>query len=231
MTTTTKPVLAHRGTLIDISPAIRADMPVWPGDTQYTEETVWTMADGSPVNVGRLTMSAHTGAHVDAPVHYHPDGAPIGEVPLDVYLGPCQVVHARVHGRAVLPTDLPTLAERPPPRVLIRTYDSAPVDRWDHAFASVAAETIDMLAARGVRLIGIDTPSLDHERSKTMDAHRRVYAHRMHILEGIVLDAVAEGFYELIALPLRFAALDASPVRAVLRGPLSLESHDMEYTS
>ncbi|AXF12883.1 kynurenine formamidase (plasmid) [Paraburkholderia graminis] len=172
MTTTTKPVLAHRGTLIDISPAIRADMPVWPGDTQYTEETVWTMADGSPVNVGRLTMSAHTGAHVDAPVHYHPDGAPIGEVPLDVYLGPCQVVHARVHGRAVLPTDLPTLAERPPPRVLIRTYDSAPVDRWDHAFASVAAETIDMLAARGVRLIGIDTPSLDHERSKTMDAHR-----------------------------------------------------------
>lgn len=227
MTTQLRP---QPGPLIDISPAIRVGMPVWPGDTPYQEETVWTMADGSPVNVGRLTMSAHTGAHVDAPVHYHADGAPIGDVPLDVYVGPCQVVHARVHGRAVLPEDLPTLAARPPSRVLIRTYEHAPLERWDHAFASIAPQTIDMLAERGVRLIGIDTPSLDHETSKTMDAHRSVYANRMHILEGIVLDGVAEGFYELIALPLRFAALDASPVRAVLRGPFPSEPHDMEYT-
>ncbi|KGW36751.1 kynurenine formamidase [Burkholderia pseudomallei MSHR733] len=75
----------------------------------------------------------------------------------------------------------------------------------------------DLLAAHGVRLVGIDTPSLDPQESKTMDAHRRIRAHRMAILEGLVLDEIAAGDYELIALPLKFATLDASPVRAVLR--------------
>ena len=84
----------------------------------------------------------------------------------------------------------------------------------------MAPETVDLLAKSGVRLIGIDTPSLDPQESKTMDAHQRIRAHRMAILEGLVLDAIAPGDYELIALPLRLATLDASPVRAVLR-PLS----------
>ncbi len=104
-----------------------------------------------------------------------------------------------------------------PPRVLLRTYEHAPTTTWDSAFCAVAPETIDLLAAHGVKLIGIDTPSLDPQDSKTMDAHHRIRAHRMAILEGIVLDAVAPGDYELIALPLKFATLDASPVRAVLR--------------
>jgi arylformamidase len=104
-----------------------------------------------------------------------------------------------------------------PPRVLFRTYRQAPVKEWDSDFRAVAPETIDFLAKHGVRLIGVDTPSLDPETSKTMDAHLRVLKHGMAILEGIVLDDVAEGGYELIALPLKFDTLDASPVRAVLR--------------
>lgn len=104
-----------------------------------------------------------------------------------------------------------------PPRVLLRTYARASVERWDSDFCAVAPETVDLLAAHGVKLIGIDTPSLDPQESKTMDAHHRVRAHRMAILEGIVLDDVPPGDYELIALPLKFATLDASPVRAVLR--------------
>ncbi|MHA7165426.1 cyclase family protein, partial [Burkholderia pseudomallei] len=104
-----------------------------------------------------------------------------------------------------------------PPRVLLRTYGQAPQHAWDSAFCAVAPETIDLLAAHGVRLVGIDTPSLDPQESKTMDAHRRIRAHRMAILEGLVLDEIAAGDYELIALPLKFATLDASPVRAVLR--------------
>jgi arylformamidase len=81
----------------------------------------------------------------------------------------------------------------------------------------VAPQTIDFLTERGVMLIGIDTPSLDPQDSKTMDAHGRVRAQGMAILEGLVLDAVEPGDYELIALPLKFTTLDASPVRAVLR--------------
>ncbi|GBH24648.1 hypothetical protein BvRS1_16970 [Burkholderia vietnamiensis] len=115
------------------------------------------------------------------------------------------------------PADVEAALDRVPPRVLLRTCAHASVGRWDSDFSAVAPETIDLLAARGVKLIGIDTPSLDPQESKTMDAHHRVRAHRMAILEGIVLDDVPAGDYELIALPLKFTTLDASPVRAVLR--------------
>ncbi|GAB5099160.1 MULTISPECIES: arylformamidase [unclassified Caballeronia] len=209
-------------TLLDISPPISTDTPVWPGDTPVGIERVWRMEAGSPVNVARLTLSPHTGAHADAPLHYDEHGAAIGEVPLDTYLGACRVVHCIGAAPLVLPEHIADFLDddNAPPRILLRTYASAPLDTWDSAFCAVAPATIDLLAARGVKLIGIDTPSLDPQESKTMDAHRRIRAHGMAILEGLVLDAVAPGDYELIALPLKFSTLDASPVRAVLR-PLS----------
>ncbi|HEY1996508.1 arylformamidase [Paraburkholderia sp.] len=204
-------------TIWDITPAIDPATPVWPGDTPVGIERVWRMEAGSPVNVARLTISPHTGAHTDAPLHYDEHGAAIGAVPLDTYLGPCRVIHCIGATPVVTPGHLDGALRDVPPRVLLRTYQSAPTSAWDSAFCAVAPETIDLLAAHGVRLIGIDTPSLDPQDSKTMDAHHRIRTHGMAILEGIVLDAVAPGDYELIALPLKFATLDASPVRAVLR--------------
>ena len=204
-------------TLLDISPPIDTATPVWPGDTPVGIERVWRMEAGSPVNVARLTLSPHTGAHADAPLHYDERGAPIGEVALDTYIGACRVVHCIGASPLVTPEHVAAHLADCPPRVLLRTYTNAPLDAWDSAFAAVAPETIDLLAEKGVKLIGIDTPSLDPQDSKTMDAHKRIRAHGMAILEGLVLDAVAPGDYELIALPLKFSTLDASPVRAVLR--------------
>ncbi|ALD89829.1 arylformamidase [Cupriavidus gilardii] len=208
-------------TLWDISPPLSPATPVWPGDTPFQQQAAWQMDEHCPVNVGRITLSPHTGAHADAPLHYAADGAPIGEVDLDPYLGPCRVIHCIGAAPLVRPEQIAgALASAParvPPRVLLRTYRSAPLAEWDPDFCAVAPETIALLAEHGVRLIGIDTPSLDPQPSKTMDAHRMVRKHRMAILEGLVLDAVAPGDYELIALPLRLAGLDASPVRAVLR--------------
>ncbi|TDV34811.1 kynurenine formamidase [Paraburkholderia caballeronis] len=201
----------------DISPAIDPATPVWPGDTPVGIERVWRIEAGSPVNVARVTLSPHTGSHADAPLHYDAHGAPIGAVPLDAYLGPCRVIHCVGATPVVTPAMVAAVLDGVPPRVLLRTWRRAPVETWDSGFCAVAPETIDLLAARGVRLIGIDTPSLDPQESKTMDAHLRIRAHRMAILEGLVLDAVEPGDYELIALPLKFATLDASPVRAVLR--------------
>jgi arylformamidase len=201
----------------DISPPIHPETPVWPGDTPVGVERVWRMEAGSPVNVARVTLSPHTGAHTDAPLHYDAEGAPIGAVPLDTYIGACRVIDCIGAAPLVQPEHVVGALHDIPPRVLLRTYAQAPLESWDSAFCAVAPQTIDLLAAHGVRLIGIDTPSLDPQESKTMDAHHRIRAHRMAILEGVVLDDIAPGDYELIALPLKFATLDASPVRAVLR--------------
>lgn len=201
----------------DISPLLSPSTPTWPGDTPFQEESLWRLSSDCPVNVGRITLSPHTGAHADAPRHYRADGAAIGEVALDVYIGPCRVLYCLDSDRLVRPEHLVGRLDELPERVLLRTYLQTPVDTWDPDFTAVAKETIDLLASLGVRLIGIDTPSLDPQQSKTMDAHNAVAHHEMAILEGLILEAVPEGDYELIALPLRFANLDASPVRAVLR--------------
>jgi len=201
----------------DISPAITPAIPVWPGDTTFEGTRIATIGPECPVNIGRLTMSTHTGSHADGPWHYHADGKPIGEVDLTTYLGPCRVIHCQSTMGAISPDHIRHRLAGCPPRVLIRTYDRAPQTVWDSQFRPVQAETIDLLAASGVKLIGVDTASLDPETSKTMDAHHRIFAHSMAILEGLILDEVAEGDYELIALPLKLTTLDASPVRAILR--------------
>ena len=199
----------------DISPALRTDLPVWPGDTPFQSETTWEIADGCPVKVSKITMSTHTGAHCDAPSHYGTDGKAIDQVDLTTYIGACRVIHLQGI-RLIQPDHLKDHLNVLPPRVLFRTYATSPV-AWDNSFACISATTINLLAQYGVRLIGIDTPSLDPQDSKTLDAHHAVETHGMAILEGIILDDVSEGDYELIALPLKLAGLDASPVRAILR--------------
>lgn len=201
----------------DISQTLRVGTPVWPGDTEYAEERTWHLTESCPVNVSRFTLSTHTGTHADAPLHYDADGAPIGEVPLAAYLGPCRVIDVSKSAGAVEPAHLIAELAGVPPRVILRTYAESPRETWDAAFRAVSAAAIDLLAGHGVKLIGTDTASLDPQESKTMDAHHAVRRHGMAILEGLVLDAVPEGDYELIALPLKLATLDASPVRAILR--------------
>lgn len=203
-------------TLWDISPTLSPAIPVWPGDTAFRAEPTWQIADGCPVHVSRMTLSTHTGAHCDAPSHYDVDGPSIDAVPLDAYLGACRVIHC-IGAALVEPQHVAHALAGLPPRVLLRTYRTAPQAAWDSNFSAIAPATIALLAQHGAQLIGIDTPSIDPQESKTLDAHRVVRRHRMAILEGIVLDAIAEGDYELIALPLKLAGMDASPVRAILR--------------
>ncbi|HLY56403.1 MAG TPA: arylformamidase [Stellaceae bacterium] len=203
--------------IIDISPPVRPGIAVFPGDTAFAQERSWTIGPGCPVNVSRITLSTHTGAHADAPLHYSADGAPVEGLALDRYLGPCRVIDVRGAGALVRPEAVEPALAGTPPRVLLRTYERAVVESWDPGFTAIAPETIDRLAAAGVVLVGIDTPSVDPADSKTLHAHNAIRRHGMSILEGLVLDAAAAGDYELIALPLRLSDLDAAPVRAVLR--------------
>ncbi|HWP10425.1 MAG TPA: arylformamidase [Ramlibacter sp.] len=203
--------------LWDISPPVAPGSPVFPGDTPYAQEWSATLSPGNPVNVSRITLSPHVGAHADAPLHYDPAGAPIGALDLEPYLGRCRVIHAIGKGPLVQWEHLEHAAGDLPPRLLVRTYESAPVDRWDDELAAYAPETIERLAALGVKLVGIDTASIDPAHSKALQSHQVIRRLGLRVLENLVLDGVPEGDYELIALPLKLMTADASPVRAVLR--------------
>ena len=199
----------------DISQTLRPDLPVWPGDTRFGFERTWRMDEGSPVNVGRMTMSTHSGTHVDAPLHYAQGALDAASMEIDPYIGTCLVVDARGVNGAIDIADLPHIDSAD--RVLFRTWDSFPHDEWRSDWLPIAAETVEWLALQGVKLIGTDAPSVDPQESKTMDAHHAVLKHEMRILEGLVLDDVDEGRYELVALPLKVGGGDAGLCRAILR--------------
>jgi arylformamidase len=200
----------------DISPVISPDTPIFPGDTPYSQQWVSRIGPGCPVNVSAITMSPHVGAHADAPLHYGDGAAAVGSLDLDPFLGRCRVIHAIGRGPLITEDHLSHAIDDLPPRVLVRTCLETSI-RWSSAFSAFAPETISWLAGLGVRLIGLDTPSVDPAESKTLDSHRQLLAHDIRVLENLVLDGIEAGDYELIALPLKLAHADASPVRAVLR--------------
>lgn len=177
----------------DVTQVVAPGIAVWAGDRAYDCGWTWRMQDGASCNVGQFAMSAHTGTHIDAPYHFAQTGATVEKVPLQACVGPAIVVPlARLADAAG--------AER----VLVRSEGGAP--------------TVEAIAALpGLRLFGTDAPSVDPTDSKTLDAHHALWHKGVVILEGLDLSAVPDGRYELIALPLRLAGMDAAPVRALLR--------------
>ena len=190
---------------------------MFPGDAPFGSIWAARIGPGCPVNVSTLTLSPHTGAHADAPLHYDDSGAAIGALPLAPYIGPCRVIHAIGCGPLVQWQHLAHALAGLPPRVLVRTMHHAAVARWDPDLTAFAPETLEALAEHGVRLVGIDTASVDPASSKTLESHQVLRRRDLRVLENLVLDDVPEGDYELIALPLKLTTADASPVRAILR--------------
>jgi arylformamidase len=201
--------------LYDISPPITDRLAVWPGDTPPRREVLLDMRRGDPITLSTLHATVHLGAHADAPSHYGADAPAIDVRSLDYYLGPCQVIRLAVlRGALIGPEMLPAIAA---PRVLLATGTFPDPGHFNTDFAALSPALVEDLSRQGVRLVGMDTPSVDPFDSKELPAHKMFLKHDMAILEGLVLTAVPEGLYELIALPLKLAGFDASPVRAVLR--------------
>lgn len=201
--------------IIDISPTLRPSIAVWPGDVPFSRAIALSIDGGANIDLSAIHTTVHVGAHTDAPSHYVAGGEGIATRPLARYLGPCEVVAVDVgRGERVRPHHLP----HPPraPRVLFRTGTFPDPDAFNEDFAALSPELVDALAAHGAVLVGIDTPSIDLCHDKVLHTHLAVARHDMAVLEGIVLDHVAAGVYELIALPLKLDGADASPVRAVL---------------
>ena len=203
-------------TLRDISVLTGAWTPEWPGDTPFHCGWNARIADGSSVNLTTITTSPHVGTHADAPLHVK-DGAPGAEaLPLAAFIGPALVI-----GVDGAPRDLDDdWAARVPDgttRLLLRTgatiaNGTFPPD-WPALSPSVAAK----LMRRGLRLLGVDAPSVDRRESKTLAVHHALFDGGGQVLENLDLRDVDDGEYELMAAPLKWAGVDAAPVRAVLR--------------
>ena len=203
--------------IIDITQGLSPGMAGFPGDAAYEEGWTFRLGPDCPVNVSRVSFSVHCGTHADAPLHYDATGATAAALPLEPYIGPCRVIDARGDGPQCEPSDIVSALEGAPPRILLQLMDELDPKVWPTGFRAIAAETVELLASKGVVLVGIDTPSVDPGTSKTLAAHHACRKADMRILENLALAHVEQGDYELIALPLKFENLDASPVRAVLR--------------
>lgn len=201
--------------LIDISPRISPRLAVWPGDVAFSRDVAMSIDRGDHLELSSIRTTVHLGAHTDAPNHYVGGGAGIADRPLELYYGPCEVIAVSVpRGARLGPEHLPhpVRAER----VLFRTGTFPDPEHFNEDFAALSPALIDALAAQGVRLVGLDTPSVDLCHDRELLSHHAIARHDLAILEGVVLDHVEPGVYTLVALPLPLEGADASPVRAAL---------------
>lgn len=203
----------------DISEPIEPATATFPGDTPFSQEWVLRREGGGSCNASTIRMSVHLGTHADAPLHLDVAGAAIAAVDLGAYVGRCRVVEVRGEGE---PKRIPAAALTPAvlagaERVLFRTRADHDHRVFDKSFTAVGPAAAEVLVAAGVRLVGVDTPSMDHADSKELDGHHVLSRGGVAILENLDLSRVPAGDYELIALPLRIAGGDGSPVRAILR--------------
>lgn len=202
----------------DITRPILSGMPVWPGDTPAEFAFSNTKAAGYSANVGRLRLSLHCGTHADAPYHYNDAGLKIDEVPADTYLGPARVVDIRGH-TAITTALLAAHDFKETPRVLFKSDTWTDFTAFPREWPLMTPDVPAWLAGRGVKLVGMDVPSVDPLKSKDLRIHHACDAVNIVILENLDLRAITPGIYELIALPLRIQGGDGSPIRAILRSP------------
>jgi arylformamidase len=200
--------------LYDISMDLNAQTPEWPGDTPFGYRLSVTQEQSGSVNIGELKTSTHIGTHVDAPFHYDGQGMKIDELPLDVYLSTAQVVD--VQGKSIISmSDLPK-PEAGVATILLKTASWGDRTKFPEGWPLFRADIAEWLVEHNIKLLGVDVPSVDPETSKELPMHQAMNKHGRFILEGIVLDEVPAGVYELAALPLKITGAEGSPVRAVL---------------
>ena len=206
-------------TIIDISPPVSEAIAVWPGDVPYQRDIAYDMQQGAHMTLSAIRTTLHVGAHADAPNHYLKEGEGIGTRDLRPYYGPCQIISVNVaRGARVYPDAVKVAIDQP--RVLFHTGTFPDPTHFNEDFASLSPELIEWLHAQGCILVGIDTPSVDPYHSKALESHAALARTNMANLEGLVLQHVSPGPYQLIALPLALRDADASPLRAAL-APLS----------
>jgi arylformamidase len=208
---------------IDISQPLNNELAHWPGDTPFTYEVSYSKEQTGSVNIGKMSMSLHSGTHVDAPFHFMNDGSKVLELDINVYIGPCRLIdvssYKKIDQEVLTQYDLDGVS-----RLLLRTSIPNNPRLFPEQIPYITKEGASFLKEKGIKLIGVDVPSIDPLDSKDMEGHHALYQNGIHILENVMLDHVESGDYELIALPLPLQEGDGSPVRAVIR-PIQIQQN------
>jgi arylformamidase len=204
---------------IDISVPVREGMPLWPGDPELSFERVLDQSNGDVCTLTRVRMSAHTGTHMDAPLHFVRGSASIEQMPIDATVGPARVIRishpVAIHREELLPYSI-----QPGERILFRTANS---DRdwamlpFNDDFVFIARDAAEYLAACGVRSVGVDYLSVGGFRVDSVETHVALLDQGIWVMEGLALAGVEPGNYELVCLPLKWVGAEGAPARAILR--------------
>lgn len=201
---------------IDVSRTLSNRTPTWPGDTPFSYEVSWSMEDSGSVNVGKVTMSVHTGTHIDAPFHFNNEGSKTAELDIQLYVGNARLIEVKGK-KSIGAIDLEPFDLEGVERLIIKTGSWDNQNVFPDEITYMREDLGPFLASKGIRLLGLDVPSVDPLDSKDLPAHHSLNNSGVHILESLLLDDVTPGEYELIALPLKIEGADGSPVRALIR--------------
>src|SRR6266853_33053 len=212
-------IVSEREPLLrDISVTLNPDTPEWPGDTPFTCGWASSMAAGASTNVSSFTSSPHVGTHADAPIHVREGWSGSHELSLDAFFGPAIVVDGSSLSKESGMEDLEQIQSLPfVERLLLRTGRTIASGAFPEDWPTLSESCVRTLLGRGLRLLGVDAPSVDPRESKNLPVHTMLFSSNAAILENLDLRRVTPTMYELMAFPLKLMALDAAPVRAVLR--------------
>jgi arylformamidase len=224
--------------IIDISQPVSSKTACFPGDIPFSQTVSLTCETSNVCNLTAITMSPHVGTHIDAAAHVVGTLGDTehlaGTLPLDPFVGPVGVVDISPMNEGGITTDMlrPALQRlenkrlalevslnRPVSactRLLIKTQPVSQPEIFKDDYPYPDVEAIEYLASRGINLVGVDTPSVDHVKAKDLRSHKALIGRKMHWLENLDLSSVAEDIYFLVAAPLKLMETEAAPVRAIL---------------
>jgi arylformamidase len=202
----------------DVTVPLSPALPAFPGDPRFEMQAVQSLAAGDPYNAASLRMGTHAGTHVDAPRHFLPEGLSVDQLPLEMLIGKARLIEVPAFD-AISRKDLAPFDLRDDLRLLIKTRMSGQLLRgeFDEDFVHLAEDAARYLVQAGIKLVGIDSLSIDRFGDAAFPAHHVLLGAGVVVVEGLDLSDVPEGQYDLACLPLRIFGADGAPARVVLR--------------
>ena len=204
---------------VDISVPLRDAMVHWPGDPPISIKRANDMERGDSANLSIVSMGAHSGTHIDAPLHFIQQAKGVDEMPLDTTIGRARVIEIE-DPESIKPGELLRHRIRRRERILFKTRNSSRVwqtNEFVQDFVFISDEAALFLAERGVRVVGVDYLSVGGFKHGGNYVHKTLLGSGVWIIEGLDLSVVSPGRYDLICLPLKFDQGDGAPARAILR--------------